>query len=48
MRLKKKIAANPLSQNKEPSFLAVLVGKADFCRKTPEGVYVIPVLNLGA
>ena len=34
MRLKKKIAANPPAQNKEPSFLAVLVGKADFCRRT--------------
>jgi len=47
IRLKMKIAANPLAQNKEPSFLAVLVGKTDFCRRTSEGVYVIPVSSLG-
>ena len=47
LRLRAKVAANPLAQNREPSFMAVLVGKADFCRKTPEGIYVIPITSLG-
>lgn len=48
LRLRNKVAANPAARNKEPSFLAVLVGKATFCRKTPAGVYVIPITSLGA
>ncbi|MDR1068727.1 MAG: DUF4143 domain-containing protein [Clostridiales Family XIII bacterium] len=48
MRLKNKIAANPMARNPEPTFMAVLVGKTDFCRQTPEGVYVIPVTSLTA
>jgi predicted AAA+ superfamily ATPase len=48
LRLKAKIAANPMAQNKEPSFLAILVGKTEYCRKTPEGIYVIPITYLGA
>jgi predicted AAA+ superfamily ATPase len=48
LRLKAKIAANPKAQNKEPSFMAVLLGKTKFCRKTPEGVFVIPLTSLGA
>jgi len=48
VRLKAKVAANPLAKNREPSFMAVLVGKTEFCRKTPEGVYVIPITSLGA
>jgi len=48
MRLKNKMALNPLARNPEPSFLAVLVGKTEFCRKTPEGVYVIPCTSLTA
>jgi predicted AAA+ superfamily ATPase len=48
LRLKKKIGANPLAQNPEPAFLAVLVGVTEFCRKTPEGVYVIPITELTA
>ena len=31
-----------------PSFLAVLVGKADYAYRTPEGVIVIPITKLGA
>jgi predicted AAA+ superfamily ATPase len=46
LRLKRKVASNPLARNPEPSFLAVLVGKTEFCRKTPEGVYVIPITAL--
>jgi len=48
MRLKNKIASNPLARNPEPAFMAVLVGKAEFCRKTPEGVYVVPCTSLTA
>jgi len=48
LRLKNKVASNPLARNPEPSFLAVLVGKAEFCRRTPEGVYVIPCTSLTA
>jgi len=47
-RLKNKILSNPLARNPEPSFMAVLVGNAEFCRKTPEGVYVIPCTSLTA
>ena len=46
LRLKNKMAANPLARNPEPSFMAVLVGKTEFCRKTPEGIYVIPCTSL--
>lgn len=48
IRLKEKIAANPAAQNKEPAFLAILVGKAEFARQLPSGVYVIPITSLGA
>jgi hypothetical protein len=46
LRLRKKVAANPAAKNREPSFMAVLVGKATFSRQTPEGVYVIPITAL--
>jgi len=48
MRLKDKVMRNPMARNPEPAFLAVITGKADFCRKTPEGVYVIPCTSLTA
>lgn len=47
-RLANKVSSNPAALNKEPAFLAVLVGKAAFCRKTPEGVYVVPITSLTA
>lgn len=47
LRLKRKIAANPSARNRDPSFLAVLVGKAHFARMTSEGVYVVPITSLG-
>ena len=47
-RLRNKIKANPAARNPEPSFLAVLVGKADYAYLTPEGVYVVPITKLGA
>jgi len=48
LRLKTKIALNPMARNPEPAFLAVMVGKAEFCRRTPEGIYVIPCTSLTA
>jgi len=48
LRLKNKVMNNPLADTPAPSFLAVLVGKTEFCRKTPEGVYVIPSTSLTA
>lgn len=46
LRLRDKIAANPAAQNKEPSFLAVLVGKSTFKRKLSSGVFVVPITCL--
>jgi len=48
LRLKNKIALNPKARNPEPSFMAVLVGKTEFCRTTPEGIHVIPITSLTA
>ena len=47
LKLRDKVAANPAAHNQKPSFMAVLVGKATFARKTPAGVYVIPLTSLG-
>jgi len=46
LRLKNKMSLNPLARNPEPAFLAVLVGKTEFCRKTPDGVFVISFTSL--
>ena len=46
LRLKAKTALNPLARNPEPAFMAVIVAKAEYCRKTPEGIYVIPCTSL--
>ena len=48
LRLKSKIANNPAAQNKEPAFLAVLVGKASYARTTPNGIFVVPITCFGA
>ena len=48
LRLKNKVSLNPLARNPEPAFMAVLVGKTEFCRRTPEGIYVIPCTSLTA
>lgn len=48
IRLRDKVLANPAAKGREPAFLAVLVGKANYCRTTPEGVFVVPVTCLGA
>jgi hypothetical protein len=46
--LRNKIAANPAAHNRQPSFMAVLVGRATFVRKTANGVYVVPITSLTA
>ena len=48
LRLKNKVMSNPAARNPEPAFLAVICGKADFCRISPEGVYVFPITSLTA
>ncbi len=48
LRLKEKVAANKAAHNQEPAFLAVLVGKTEYCMQLPSGVYVIPITSLGA
>ncbi|MEG1831245.1 MAG: DUF4143 domain-containing protein [Raoultibacter sp.] len=47
-RLRDKLQKNPQAHMREPEFLAVVVGIAEYARKTPEGVYVIPITALGA
>ena len=47
LRLRSKVAANPAAHNRNPTFMAVLVGKATYARKTPEGIFVVPLTSLG-
>lgn len=48
-RLRDKVMANPAAQNREPEFMAVLVGRASFARQRQEdGIYVVPLDTLGA
>lgn len=47
-RLKEKILLNPAARNREPAFLAVIVGAGEMARFDKEnGVYVIPITSLG-
>jgi predicted AAA+ superfamily ATPase len=46
LRLKAKVDGNGMARAVAPSFLAVLVGRTSFARKTPDGVYVIPITSL--
>jgi len=48
LALSGKVQENKAMQTREPSFLAVLVGRTSFARTTPEGVHVIPITSLGA
>jgi predicted AAA+ superfamily ATPase len=48
LRLRDKVAANPAAHNRQPSFMAILVGKATFARRTPAGVYIVPLTSLTA
>ncbi len=49
IRLKKKIALNPVAENPEPAFMAVLTGAGEYARLDKgTGVYIIPITALGA
>ena len=48
IRLSDKIRTSPAPRNPDPSFLAVLVGQASFCRQMQSGVFVIPITELGS
>lgn len=48
IRLRDKIRTSPAPRNPDPSFLAVLVGQASFCRQMQSGVFVIPITELGS
>ncbi|MCV0009847.1 ATP-binding protein [Mobiluncus mulieris] len=43
LRLKQKLTQNPLTQTREPAFLAVIVGLGEYAFQRPDGVYVIPI-----
>ena len=48
-RLKAKVAANPAARNREPEFMAVIVGSPTFARQRREdGIYVLPLATLTA
>ena len=48
-RLKNKILLNPAARNREPEFMAVIVGAGEYARfDKDKGVYVIPITALGA
>ena len=49
LRLRSKVLSNPMSNNQEPTFMAVLVGAGEFARQDKEtGIYIIPITALGA
>jgi len=48
LKLRKKLCENAKARVREPEFLAVVVGISEYARKTPEGVYVLPITCLGA
>lgn len=49
LRLRSKVLANPLAKNREPSFMAMLVGACEYARQDKStGIYVIPITSLGA
>jgi hypothetical protein len=48
LALRNMAVENPYSQQKEPSFLMVLVASGVFAHKTPDGVIVVPLTMLGA
>ena len=47
LRLRGKVMSNPLARNREPAFLAVIVGESPFMYQREDGVYVIPITCLG-
>lgn len=47
VRLRDKVAANPMAQNADPAFLGVICANAPFFFQRPDGVFVIPIGCLG-
>ncbi len=48
LRLKRKVASNPMAHNPDPSFLAVVTGNSPAAYRLESGVLVIPLVCLGA
>lgn len=48
LALRHKVLANGASQNSEPAFLAVVVGRGTLAYRRDDGVYVLPAALLGA
>lgn len=48
LRLAKKLGKDPQARTKPPSFLAVVVGVGEMAYRRPDGVYVVPIVALGA
>lgn len=47
LRLRNKVANNPLAQNAEPAFLGIIAANAPYFFRRPDGIYVIPIGCLG-
>ena len=47
LRLRRKVLENPAARNREPTFLAVVVGESPFLYQRDDGVHVIPATCLG-
>ena len=48
LRLKRKLCEGAGARVREPEFLAVITGVSRYARRTPEGVYVVPIRCLTA
>lgn len=48
LRLKRKLCEGASARVREPEFLAVITGVSRYARRTPEGVYVVPIRCLTA
>lgn len=45
-RMRAKLCGNPAARTRPPEFMAVITGVAEYARRTPEGVYVVPITAL--
>ena len=45
---KGKVCGNPLSQVREPEFMAFIVGRGDIAYRRDDGILVLPIATLGA
>ncbi|MBP5261785.1 MAG: ATP-binding protein [Clostridiales bacterium] len=49
LRLRSKVLSNPMANNREPAFMAMIVGAGEYARQDKEtGIYIIPITTLGA